>query len=82
MFRGLRPIVEGSSVTPSLIVKSRNRMQDALVSSSSVSANANGFCPVRANARYHRARVTIPAASTWDFMTGIDDLKTSAQGAR
>lgn len=82
MFRGLRPIIEATSATPSLVLKSRDRLQDTHVSSSSVDTNANGFCPVRANARYHRAKLTVPAAATWDFFTGVDDIRASVGGTR
>lgn len=75
LLRGLRPIVEGTDVTPSVTIKYRDRMQDALNAAPAVSANALGFCPTRVTARYHRAQVDIAAGSTWDFATGIDELK-------
>jgi hypothetical protein len=83
MLRGLRPMVEGTSVTPELTVLYRDRLQDNhAVTGSRVPANAYGYCPVRVNARYHRARITIPAGSEWSFATGIDDLKLSGMGTR
>ena len=82
LLRGLRPIVEGTSVTPAVTVKYRDRMQDAMSAASPVNANAYGFCPTRVTARYHRARVDIPAGSTWDFATGIDDLNFVPMGRR
>ena len=82
MLRGLRPMIEGSMVTPTVTIRSRDRLQDALNDAVSVAANSNGYCPVRVNARYHRARVDIPAGSMWNFAVGIDDLKYSEMGAR
>lgn len=82
MLRQVRPMIEGTSVTPSLVIKYRDRLQDAHTSSAGVSANANGICPVRVNARYHRAQITIPATSYWKYATGVHDLKFSAMGAR
>lgn len=82
LLRSVRPMVEGSSVTPSVTVKSRNRLQDSHTTGSAVAANANGVCPLRVNARYHRAKMTIPAADTWDFATGLDDIKFTAMGKR
>ena len=82
MLRALRPMVEGSSVTPSITIKYRNRVQDNHTTRSPVAANANGICPVRVNARYHRAKMTIPAADTWSFATGVDDAKFSQMGTR
>lgn len=82
MLRGLRPMVEGTNVTPSVKIRYRDRLQDALTDGAAVAANSNGYCPTRVNARYHRAQVTIPAASSWDFATGVDDLKFSPMGGR
>jgi hypothetical protein len=82
LLRGLRPMIEGTNVTPSVAIGWRNKLQDAVTFAASVPANENGFCPQRINARYHRARVTIPAASQWTFARGLDDLKTSAMGGR
>lgn len=82
MIRGVRPIIEGNMVTPSIRVGYRNRMQDVLQWSADVDANALGFCPVRSNARYQRVRVTVPAGSSWDIMRGLDEIKASPMGAR
>ncbi len=82
LLRALRPMVEGSSVTPSITIKYRNRLQDNHTTGSPVAANANGICAFRHNARFHRAVLTIPAASTWQFATGIDDIKFTQMGTR
>jgi len=82
MVRGFRPIVEGSSVTPSGLIRYRDRLSDSLSTDTAVAINGNGVCNVRRNARYHRARVIIPASSVWTFATGIDDLRVSAMGGR
>jgi hypothetical protein len=82
MLRGLRPMVEGLNATPVLMPRYRDRLQDAITDAASVPANSNGYCPTRVNARYHRARVTIPAGAIWDRAIGVDDLKFSAMGGR
>ena len=82
MLRGLRSMVEGTSVTPSLAIKYRDRLQDSHTTGSPVAANANGYHPFRVNARYHRAVLTIPAADTWTHATGVDDAKFSKMGSR
>jgi hypothetical protein len=83
LLRGLRPMVEGTSVTPELTVLYRDRLQDSHSSTvQRVPANITGFCPVRVNARYHRARITLPSGSEWSFATGIDDIKVTPMGAR
>lgn len=82
LVRGVRPMIEGTSVTPTVSIGWRNNLQDAVTYAAGVAANANGYCPQRINARYHRAKVVIPAASQWTFARGIDDLKTSRMGGR
>jgi len=82
LFRGLRPMIEGMSVTPSLTVGSRDNLSQSVTFGAPVAANSNGFCPARVNARYHRARITIPAGSEWKFARGVDDFKVSGAGAR
>ena len=82
LLRAARPIIQGSSVTPSITIGRRNKMNEAVTYGSAVAVNSNGVCNLRTKARYHRARVTIPAASTWDHAIGIDDVKVSAMGVR
>lgn len=82
LFKGLRPMIEGTSVAPMLSVGSRNHLTEAVTYSDPIATNAYGFCNARVNARYHRARITIPAASSWEFARGVDDLKFSAMGRR
>ncbi len=82
LFRGLRPMVEGTMVTPSLTVGTRNHLQEPVTYGNPIAANAYGFCNARANARYHRARITIPAGTAWQFARGVDDLKFSSMGSR
>lgn len=82
MLRSVRPIVEGTSVTPSVAIKYRDRTQDAHTTDSAVAANSNGICNFRRNARYHRGVMTIPAASTWSRALGFDDVVSSPMGGR
>ena len=82
LFRGLRPLVEGSSVTPSLTVGSRDHLTESVTYGSPVPVNSYGWCNARTQARYHRAKITIPADSAWNFARGVDDLKLSLMGRR
>ena len=75
-------MVEGTSVTPSITPKYRDRLQDAYTTGAAVAANSTGVCPMRINARYHRAKLTIPAGATWTFATGIDDIVSMKMGMR
>ena len=80
--RSLRPIVEGTSVTPSVTIKTRDSLGTSHTTGSAVAANSSGICNFNRKGRYHRAKLTIPAADTWDFATGVDDARFSAMGTR
>jgi hypothetical protein len=82
LIRQVRPMVEGTNVTPSIAIGYRKRLQDVVTYTNPVSANDTGICPVRANGRYIRVNMTIPAGSTWDCARGIDDLRISPMGRR
>lgn len=82
LLRGLRPMIEGTNVTPSVTIRYRDRLQDTLSDASASVANAYGFCPTRVTARYHRARIDLPAGANWDFAVGVDDMTAVAMGRR
>lgn len=82
LLRSARPMVEGSSVTPSLTVKSRDSLGASHTTGSPVAVNSTGVCTFRVNSRYHRAKLTIPASDTWTTARGIDDIVSSKMGAR
>ena len=74
----VRPIVDASS---NVIIKTRDKLADAVTSSTSSSMNASGINPVRKSGRYFRANVKIPAESLWTNAQGID-LKAVPGGDR
>lgn len=74
--REVWPKVDGGTVTVAL--GTRDLPGGSIVWSSDVSANSVGFCPVRSNARYHRARVKIAAGGTWTHAQGIDGVFDNA----
>ena len=82
LLRGLRPMIEGSSVTPTISIGYRKNLNESISYTAPVPVNSTGFCPTRANGRYLRAKMTIPAASSWKFARGVDDLKISPMGGR
>lgn len=65
------PLVDGGTAI-TVSVGSRNRPNDALVYAASTTQNAAGFCPARVDARYHKARIIIPAGSTWTHALGVN----------
>lgn len=79
--KGIRPLVEGGAV-PTVSIGWRNLQSDAVTFDSAVTANSNGVCPVRRDARYLRARIQLAAGSTWTHAMGIDDPDLIATGKR
>lgn len=70
MVTAVRPLIDGG--TPTIRMGSRNRQIDDVTFSASVTVNSSGLCPVRTNARYHRARLEVPASNSWSIAQGID----------
>lgn len=77
--RAVRPHVDGGSPTVSLGI--RNKIEDAVSWSAASTIRTSGRCPTPSNslARFHRARLTVPAGSTWTYARGVD-LETSGGG--
>ena len=75
---GVRPIVDASA---NVVIKTRNKLADAVTSSASSSMNDSGINPVRQSGRYFRANVKIPANTLWTNAQGID-LTASPGGDR
>ena len=82
MLRSLRPMLEGTSITTTVTIKYRNRLQDSHSSDSAVAVNVNGVCPLRVNARYHRATINTAANDNWTHANGIDDVMFTKMGKR
>ncbi len=70
LIRGIRPIVDGGTL--SVQIASRNRFNDAFEFGTASSQNTNGMCPLRAEGRYHRARLNIAAGGSWDHAVGLE----------
>ena len=65
------PLIDAEICTASITTKLK-RLSDAPVNGLAVAMNHHGFCPVRAEARWFRARVEIPAGVEWTEASGID----------
>lgn len=74
----VRPIVDGGTHT--VQIGTRERQADTVSWSAASSEGTDGMCPVRANSRYHRARVTITGGFT--DATGVDVVKMAKVGKR
>lgn len=71
-FRNTRPIVEGTSVTPSVAVGYRDTANSMVTFSSPSVQNSLGWCPLRGSGRMVRGRITVPAASTFTHIQGME----------
>jgi len=78
--RGARPLVDGG--TPSIAVGTRKSQQSAVAWSSARAINADGFVPLNRQSRYMRFRLTMPAASAYQWAQGIDDIDARGAGFR
>lgn len=57
--------------TPTIAMLTRDRSMDAVTTGSAVDLNAYEQAPQRVDARYHAARVTIPASAVWTHAQGV-----------
>lgn len=68
--RGLRPIVDGGTVTAS--VGYRDTLSGTVTYTSGTSAGVDGICPQRISARFVRGRVSIAAGGSWTHAAGVE----------
>jgi hypothetical protein len=80
VIRGCRPLIDGGS--PQLQLGTRETQQVAVAYGPAVGLTPAGLAPVLQSGRYFRARATMPAASTWSNMQGIDDLDARPAGGQ
>ena len=76
----IRPLVDGG--TPTVSIGVRDTQQAAVTYGNDVAVTSYGSCPQRSSGRYIRAKIKIPAASTWTHAFGIDDVKANSVGSR
>ena len=82
LMRALRPMVVGSMEGLQIALGYRDRLNDPVVYDLAVTSNSNGVCTFRRNARYHRAKMTIPQSTNWTKCLGVDDVVFSPMGKR
>ncbi len=76
-----RPLATGSSITGSIAMAVRDRQSDPAVLAAASAENAIGECPQRVTGRYARARYTLPAASAFTHLQGVE-LTLRGEGRR
>lgn len=67
---GIRPITDAPTVYASLTT--RETAQATATTSTESLVNSVGVCPMRVSTRYARAKLRIPAATTWTYATGVE----------
>lgn len=67
---GIRPLVDGGA--PTIAVGVREKTTDTVTFGSAVAVDVDGQCPQRASARYHRARIELPAGSSFTHISGAE----------
>lgn len=76
---GVRPLVEGTTAKVTAAIGKRDRLIDNITWTSSTDLNSNGWCPQRANSRYHRVRMNISGSFThavgFDFYSRPEGLR-------
>lgn len=74
------PMVDTAQATVTL--GRRDRLADAVTWGNATSmTSTTGSCPARSTGRYHRARVSIPAAAFWNHAQGVE-FEARAVGRR
>ncbi len=66
-----RPLVDGNAA-PSVSIGTRNRQVDSISFGSAVPMNSLGTSPQRTIGRYIRGRITVPSASSWTHISGLE----------
>lgn len=68
--RGLRAITDSATVYGS--VSKRESPNAAATYSTESTMDARGYCPQRANTRYARGKLRIPAGTSWTYAAGVE----------
>jgi hypothetical protein len=68
--RGIRVDTDATDVRASIAV--RQSLSDTLIWRQETEPNRRRFNPARARGRYHRAKVRIPEATTWTYLSGLE----------
>ena len=79
LIKAARPLVDGG--LPSVALGTRNRLVDSVSFNAPTTMNGLGTCPQRANGRYVRGEITIPAGADWTHLQGLE-LEATPSGVR
>lgn len=76
---GAAPVVETSAALAS--VAARSRRSETLTYRAETAQNSQGECSIRADGRFHRFRVRVPAGEDWSHLQGVN-VTASPSGNR
>ena len=68
--KGFRPVTDAAGCAGS--VGGRERLMDAVSYSTEQAVNTRGLCPANVSTRMARARLRIPAGTSWTFAKGVE----------
>lgn len=74
------PLADTSSAR--IAMGSRETQNASVTYTSDVTQGATGIVPIRSDGRFHRGRLTIPAATTWNYAQGVDVVGYRKSGKR
>lgn len=74
------PLIDTSAAT--VAMGTRETQPGTVTYGSAAAQRSTGICPVRSTGRFHRARVVVPAGSTWTYAQGVDVVKAASAGRR
>lgn len=78
--QAVAPLIDTSAATIAMGV--RETQSGTVTYGSESSQRSTGICPVRSTGRFHRARVTVPAATAWNYAQGVDVIDAVGAGRR
>lgn len=67
---GIRLDSDAASIFAS--VATRQSLAETVIWETETAPNRRRFCPARARGRYHRARIRIPANTSWSYISGLE----------
>lgn len=67
---GIRPMTDAPSVFGSVV--SRGNLNETETEGEESEMDDDGYCPLLGEGRFARARIRIPAATSWSFVSGVD----------
>jgi hypothetical protein len=75
---GAYPLVDGG--TPTVAVAGARRLNDTFTFETAAAQNTSGKVPLRNKNKFHKLRMNVAAAGSWELATGVQPLGAPADG--